>query len=54
MGILSNIILSIALFSFLVPIVYALYLFNNVGEDNNSLLFYIFHTRFIKLDSFNN
>ncbi len=49
-----NVRIKIQLFSFLVPIVYALYLFNNVGEDNNSLLFYIFHTRFIKLDSFNN
>ena len=34
--------IKIQLYSFLVPIVYALYLFNNLGEENNSLLFYIF------------
>ena len=40
-----NVRIKIQLFSFLVPIVYALYLFNifnNLGEENNSLLFYIF------------
>ena len=40
-----NVRIKIQLYSFLVPIVYALYLFNNfnnVGEDNNSFLFYIF------------
>ena len=34
--------IKIQLYSFLVPIFYALYLFNNLGEENNSLLFYIF------------
>ena len=37
-----NVRIKIQLYSFLVPIVYAVYLFNNIGANNNSLLFYIF------------
>ena len=37
-----NVRIKIQLYSFLVPIVYAVYLFNNIEANNNSLLFYIF------------